>query len=216
TPGKWSRIRLTFDGYEGFIDTKQFQFISKETHQKCKSETPALSTRTIDFVVNAKNETITIPLGCAVGFSTIMGHTFAGPATSTKKEKAALVEHALQYLNAPYLWGGKTPFGIDCSGFTQMAHKLCGYRLLRDASQQAEQGQAIATIEESGPGDLAFFNTTGTAISHVGIIMKNRYIVHAHGHVRVDRLDQKGIYNAEKQQHTHKLCVIKRVIKKTL
>ena len=131
---------------------------------------------------------------------------------SKKFPKKHLVETALLYLNAPYLWGGKTPFGIDCSGFTQMVYKLNGHRLKRDASQQATQGEALSFIEESEPGDLAFFDNAEGAITHVGIIMKDHYIIHAHGKVRIDRIDHTGIFNYEKRTHTHKLRVIKRIV----
>jgi cell wall-associated NlpC family hydrolase len=93
---------------------------------------------------------------------------------------------------------GKTPFGIDCSGFTQMVYKLNGYKLLRDASQQATQGEALSFKKE--PGDLAFDNEEGR-ITHVGIIMENNYIIHASGKVRIDRLDHLGIYNRSKQAY---------------
>jgi cell wall-associated NlpC family hydrolase len=116
------------------------------------------------------------------------------------------------YLNAPYLWGGKTPFGIDCSGFTQMVYKLNGYHLKRDASQQATEGEPLSFIEESEPGDLAFFDNEEGKIIHVGIIMDNNYIIHSSGKVRIDRLDHLGIYNAETNRHTHKLRVIKKMI----
>ena len=110
------------------------------------------------------------------------------------------------------IFGGKTPLGIDCSGFTQMVYKLNGYKLLRDASQQASQGEALSFIEESEPGDLAFFDNSEGVIIHVGIIMEDNYIIHAHGKVRIDRLDHSGIYNVDKRIHTHKLRVIKKII----
>ena len=116
------------------------------------------------------------------------------------------------YLNSPYLWGGKTPFGIDCSGFTQMVYKLCGYQLLRDASQQVTQGEVLSFIEESEAGDLAFFDNEEGEIIHVGILLDHNHIIHAHGKVRIDQLDHSGIFNIEKQKHTHKLRVIKRMI----
>ena len=126
--------------------------------------------------------------------------------------KEFLLKTAFMYLNAPYLWGGKTPFGIDCSGFTQMVYKLCGHKLFREAKQQATQGEVLSFIEESEPGDLAFFDNNEGVITHVGIIMKDNYIIHAHGKVRIDRIDHSGIYNVDSKRHTHKLRVIKKII----
>ena len=93
-----------------------------------------------------------------------------------------------------------------------MVYRLNGHRLLRDASEQATQGEALSFIEESEPGDLAFFDNAEGHIIHVGIIMKDNYIIHAHGKVRIDRLDHTGIYNAERRTHTHKLRVIKKIV----
>ncbi len=116
------------------------------------------------------------------------------------------------YLNAPYLWGGKTPFGLDCSGFTQMVYKLNGYTLLRDAAQQATQGEALSFVEESEVGDLAFFDDSEGKIDHVGILMQNNHIIHVHGKVRIDRIDHTGIFNTEMKRYTHQLRVIKKII----
>ena len=123
-----------------------------------------------------------------------------------------MLETAYLYLNSPYLWGGKTPFGIDCSGFTQMVYRLNGYHLFRDASQQAKQGEALSFIEESEPGDLAFFDNAEGEIIHVGIIMRDNYIIHAHGKVRIDRIDHSGIFNVDSNQYSHNLRVIKKII----
>ena len=141
-----------------------------------------------------------------------MNLVFEGSKTFNQKPKSDIVSTAFLYLNAPYLWGGKSPFGIDCSGFTQMVYKLCGYKLLRDAYQQSNQGDALSFIEESEPGDLAFFDNEEGKIIHVGIIMENNYIIHASGKVRIDRLDHLGIYNAEQNKHTHRLRVIKKIV----
>lgn len=110
------------------------------------------------------------------------------------------------------MWGGKTPFGIDCSGFTQMVYKTLGIQLPRDAYQQATVGEHLSFIEEAEPGDLAFFDNAEGKITHVGIIMADNYIIHASGKVRVDRLDHQGIYNTETGRHTHKLRVINKII----
>ena len=139
-------------------------------------------------------------------------HRFEGAKAEGSLNKSNIVNTALLYLNTPYLWGGKTPFGIDCSGFTQMVYKLNGFNILRDASQQASQGEVLSFIEESSPGDLAFFDNNEGEITHVGIIMEDHRIIHAHGKVRIDLLDQSGIYNLDTKTHSHKLRVIKKIV----
>jgi len=208
----WSRIRLAFDKYEGWIDNKQYLEISEEDYKSIKNQDHKLSLDLIEYVQGKDNKLYTIPIGSSLNGLEILNHNFDGNSISSKQEKANIIATAFTYLNAPYLWGGKTPFGIDCSGFTQMVYKLNGYHILRDASQQATQGQALSFIEESEPGDLAFFDNTEGNIIHVGIIMKDNYIIHAHGQVRIDRLDHSGIYNVDRQVHTHKLRVIKKII----
>ena len=129
---------------------------------------------------------------------------------SDKSDITRLLEHAYMYLNSPYLWGGRSPFGIDCSGFTQIVFKLCGIVLQRDARLQAEHGTTINLIEESKPGDLAFFDNAEGKISHVGIIIPGNQIMHASGRVRIDKIDHQGIYNEELKGYSHNLRVIKR------
>ncbi|WP_223034557.1 C40 family peptidase [Hanstruepera marina] len=208
----WSKIRFGFDKYEGWIDNKQYLEIVKEDYDRLKNETPKLSTDLVEFVQDQDKQLYPIPLGSALNGLDIVKHTFDGNFIQEQYTKDHLVKTAFLYLNAPYLWGGKTPFGIDCSGFTQMVYKLNGYKLLRDASQQATQGEALSFIEESDPGDLAFFDNNEGQIVHVGIIMKDNFIIHAHGKVRIDRLDHSGIYNVERGMHTHKLRVIKKIL----
>jgi cell wall-associated NlpC family hydrolase len=122
-------------------------------------------------------------------------------------------ETALQYLNTPYLWGGKTPFGIDCSGFTQQVFKICGYKLPRDAYQQALLGKIVSDIEDAAPGDLAFFTNTQGRVYHVGIILEDKQIIHASGKVKIDRIDENGIFDVENNVYTHPLSLIRRILK---
>jgi cell wall-associated NlpC family hydrolase len=117
---------------------------------------------------------------------------------------------AMFYLDAPYLWGGRSVFGIDCSGFTQMVFKQFGIRLKRDAWQQAEQGELLGFLQESRAGDLAFFDNEDGRITHVGIMLNNQQIIHASGKVRIDSIDAQGIYNTELNRYTHKLRILKR------
>ncbi len=208
----WSRIRLAFDKYEGWVDNKQYQEILKEEYDSLDNSESLLSNDLVEFVEDESKNLYSVPLGSSINGLKLLKHTFDGSKISGKQDKSKIIENAFMYLNAPYLWGGKTPFGIDCSGFTQMVYKLNGYKLLRDASMQATQGEALSFIEESEPGDLAFFDNSEGDIIHVGIIMKDNYIIHAHGKVRIDRLDHSGIYNIDKGLHTHKLRVIKKII----
>ena len=213
----WAKIKLQYDNYEGWIDTKQYQTISESSFNKLSDEEIVLNGDLIEYITGTNNLLMPISLGASLSFLensdiNINNFDFEGMRVVGVKPKVNLISIAFMYLNAPYLWGGKTPFGIDCSGFTQMVYKLNGYQLLRDASQQASQGEALSFIEESEAGDLAFFDNEEGKIIHVGIIMDNNYIIHASGKVRIDRLDHLGIYNAETNKHTHKLRVIKKII----
>lgn len=214
---QWSKIKLQFDDYEGWVDSKQYQKISESEFKQLSEDVIVLNADLIEYITGSNNLLIPIPLGSSLSF---LNHSdinaenfeFEGNKISGVKTKDHIINTAFMFLNAPYLWGGKTPFGIDCSGFSQMVYKLNGYKLLRDASQQAVQGEALSFIEESEPGDLAFFDNEEGKIIHVGIIMEDNYIIHASGKVRIDRLDHLGIYNADVNKHTHKLRVIKKII----
>ncbi|RXR28864.1 hydrolase Nlp/P60 [Flavobacterium piscinae] len=214
---QWFKIRLQYDNYEGWIDSKQCQIISDSDFNEISNSAQILNHDLVEYVTTKDNSLIPIPIGASLTFLNfdainINNFEFEGLKVTGTKPKSELIKTAYLYLNAPYLWGGKTPFGIDCSGFTQMVYKLNGYKLLRDASQQSTQGEALSFIEESEPGDLAFFDNEEGKIIHVGIIMNDNYIIHASGKVRIDRLDHLGIYNAETNRHTHKLRVIKKII----
>jgi hypothetical protein len=209
---KWSKIRLAFDQYEGWIDNKQYIEITKEEYINFDKKPLCMVGDMVEFVSCDDNQLMLIPFGASLTALDFFEHQYEGVRITEKQPKKNIVDIAFLFLNTPYLWGGKTNFGIDCSGFTQMVYKLNGYKLLRDASQQATQGESLSFIEESEPGDLAFFDNEEGTITHVGIMMKDNYIIHAHGKVRVDRIDHTGIYNAEKRTHTHKLRVIKRII----
>lgn len=214
---QWSKIKLHFDDYEGWIDSKQYQIISDDDFELLSKEVISLNADLVEYITAPNNILIPITLGASLSFLNhvdinVTNYDFEGLKVSGVKPKQNLVKTAYQYLNSPYLWGGKTPFGIDCSGFTQMVYKLNGYKILRDALQQSTQGEVLSFIEESEPGDLAFFDNEDGKIIHVGIMLENNYIIHASGKVRIDRLDHLGIYNAEVNRHTHRLRVIKKII----
>jgi len=215
---QWSKIRLAYDDTVGWVSNKQYLEISKEYFEKLNANSDTLSNELIDFIEDKDHNLLSIVLGSALPFYTNLklennniAYHFEGNVIKGQLSKEALVKTAFLYLNTPFLWGGKTPFGIDCSGFTQMVYKINGHKLFRNASQQASQGEVLSFIEESTPGDLAFFDDKEGNIVHCGIILANNYIIHASGKVRIDRLDQSGIYNAELRKHTHKLRVIKKI-----
>lgn len=209
---KWSRIRTAYDSCEAWIANNQYKKITEEVYYSFQEKEPVLSSDLIEFINNENQHLIPIPLGSTLNSIEALDHIHNGNKVSGKQPKANLIETAFLYLNAPYLWGGKTPFGIDASGFTQMVYKLNGYKLHRSAMEQSIQGESLSFIEESEPGDLAFFDSKEGVITHVGIIMNDNYIIHADGKVRLDRIDHSGIFNPELKQHTHQLRVIKKII----
>jgi gamma-D-glutamyl-L-lysine dipeptidyl-peptidase len=215
----WRRIRIAHDGYEGWLDAKQMIGISDDEARVIEQASAYVTLDLVQIVIY--NQTQMVPV---VSGSTLprynnkkfkIGETeysFDGTVRlSTSPDKKMIIESAYMYMNSPYLWGGRSPFGIDCSGFTQVVYKLCGMRLKRDASQQAEQGITIKTLEESMPGDLAFFNNDAGKITHVGILLPQHKIIHASGKVRVDKIDPQGIFNEEKNSYSHNLRLIKRI-----
>lgn len=208
----WSLIKLSFDNYKGWIDNKQLVEISETVYDSTISEANIYSSDLIEFIQINNKGLLTIPFGSTLNSIKLFDHSFDGNTTKTIQPKENLVKTSLLFINSPYLWGGRTPFGIDCSGFTQIIYKINGYKIDRDAKDQVNLGVSLSFIEESEPGDLAFFDNKEGDIVHVGIIMEDNHIIHAHGQVRIDRLDQTGIYNVDTKKHTHKLRVIKKII----
>jgi len=221
---KWVRIRNAFDKYEGWIDRKQFFETSQETYLQLEKSSHHKVVFDLAAVVKTSNNQLqSILIGASLPNLTsdnkfeIEGLAFEFDGSfldvSEKQNKSKLLENSLMFLNAPYLWGGKTPFGIDCSGFTQMVYKLNGYKLPRDAYQQAEVGTTLSFVEEAEAGDLAFFDDDEGNITHVGMLLENGKIIHASGKVRIDPIDHHGIYNLESKTYSHKLRLIKKIIK---
>ena len=194
----WTKIITHYDNYEAWMDTKQISPVSDEfvvSRKRNLVKEPFQSTMT-------ESGKVLLSMGSEVNFETTA-------PTRGRDLSESIVNCAKEFLNVPYLWGGKSFFGIDCSGFTQIIYKIHGIKIPRDAYQQAEIGDALTFIEEAKPGDLAFFENKEGRIHHVGIILADQKIIHAHGKVRIDCLDSTGIFNKDQNRHTHILRFIR-------
>lgn len=212
--GKWQYVKLLRDGYEGWIDKKCIRIADPET------ERDAIVFRQNCMLSNLSDQTgIVIPIGSSVPLSAdhsfiLSGKTFKllDPDKVKLIGAAKLSDLVPEIIGIPYLWGGRCGFGFDCSGLQQYLCRSIGKELPRDASEQAAQGSTLSFINETLPGDLAFFDDTEGMIHHVGMVLEEHKILHASGNVRIDHIDQQGIYNAEIGEYTHKLRVLKRVL----
>ncbi|NOX45733.1 MAG: C40 family peptidase [Chlorobi bacterium] len=220
--GSWSHVRLVYDNYEGWVDTKMIIPVDEEVFHSLNYAECGYNRDLIDVIkVVSTGQLFPILLGSSIRnindkiFSIgNQRYEFEGELSPfpPSPDKNGIMEMAQSLINAPYLWGGCTPFGIDCSGFTQLVFKTNGIKLLRDASQQATQGEAVTFISEAQAGDLAFFDNEEGVITHVGIVMGEGKIIHASGKVRIDKIDHQGIYNEGLKQYSHKLRLIKRIL----
>lgn len=217
----WICIRTHYDDYECWIDSKQCQTVYEEVYQSIADAPIGVALDLISVVKN--NDTGEVfPIVAGSSLPNLKGNisritpstfTYEGQAAIIKKTKRSiLVETAYLFLNTPYLWGGRSPMGMDCSGFVQIVFKMNGIKMPRDAYQQAESGAAVGFVEEAKEGDLAFFDDKDGKIVHVGIVLQGNKIIHASGKVRVDSFDHNGIFNVEQEKYTHKLRIIKKIL----
>lgn len=216
----WIHIKTNYDNYPCWISAKQHARLTDSEFKSLQITT--LSSELVQVVNQSNNKSVfPITIGATlpnfingklkIGDSEFLfeGQTCDATIKKTVKE---LKDTAYLFLNAPYLWGGRSPFGIDCSGFTQLVYKLNGYQLPRDASQQVEMGTPLSFVEEAEAGDLAFFDNEEGNIVHVGMILENQQIIHASGCVRIDKFDHYGIFHSDNKKYSHMLRVIKKII----
>lgn len=215
---KWLQIKIHFDQYVGWLDAIQHHSITKEYFDYINRADFKITTDITTSILYNKNPIVItmgsiIPISASELFKMEEQFAFNGEAKSIgqKRDFEFIRNTAKKYLNAPYLWGGKTPFGIDCSGLIQMVFKISGYKLFRDAWQQAKQGRKVA-LKDAQQGDLVFFQNQEGKISHVGILLADNKIIHASGRVRIDQVSEAGIVNSETKFITHTFAHCRRIL----
>lgn len=218
---QWCRVRSTWDDYLGWVNAAQITEIAEKQFAECqKSVAYAL-----ELMQPAVAHEHFLPLTLGASLPNFDGlqfriknkrYQYSGQVIQPELIKPSidlLIKVARRYLYAPYLWGGRSPFGIDCSGFTQQVYRMAtNIALPRDAYQQVEMGAIVDFIDEAQAGDLAFFENQRGRITHVGILLPESMIIHASGQVRIDKIDHFGIFNSDKNAYSHRLRVIKRVL----
>ncbi|MDN3588427.1 C40 family peptidase [Pedobacter aquatilis] len=218
---RWWLIQNGYDGYQGWIDFRQLAPISQsqfvEMHD-CKTLTPL----NFNNVLTAEDGSLyhlspasNLPY-LADGYCYVGNEKFKlgfDAHISTDADFKTDIESTARFFqNVPYLWGGRNIFGLDCSGFVQTVFKLLNIKLNRDASQQAEQGELVGFLAEVKPGDVAFFDNAEGKITHVGIMLSSNEIIHSSAKVKIDPIDDQGIFNRELGVYSHKLRIIKRFV----
>ena len=198
---EWLKIQCMYDSYEGWIRKLQHHEITDNEYKEYISKEKYIVNTPIVYY-----DDLVLSFGSKV-FENIEGTI----PLSKNYDSDVLIESAFKMMNVPYRWGGKSVMGIDCSAFVQLCSKIAGYKLPRDASQQYEFGDTISNLSEAQAGDIAFFENKSHRIIHVGILLSKNMIIHASGKVRIDRIDETGIFNNELNQYTHYLCKIKRL-----
>ena len=219
---RWQFVRNKDDNYRGWVDRKMIHILTPEEEEQI--ERKAKYTVPVPMILCEETSTkqkMFLPGGSIIHTDSPCIFTLGNKTYSvnsdelkTKEEITGhdLVNIALQYLNAPYLWGGKSIFGIDCSGLVQVVYSIFGIQLLRDASEQVESGQLIDFLSECRAGDLAFFENADGRIIHVGILINSNQIIHSSGWVKIENIDSNGIISEQSGEYSHKLRVIKRYI----
>ena len=213
----WSRIRLFDDKSEGWVQNNQYTEITAEQYEELSKDIPVYCAQSVG-VCRSQNKQQPILIGSRLPFFSDTTfqisdnqYSFDGYVATGKKPKSDIARLAKGFLNAPYHYGGRSFFGIDSSALVQLCYRLCGRKLSRTAAEQASGGEVLSFVEEAEEGDLAFFDNDEGQINHVGIILNDHLIIHSYGCVRIDQIDQTGIFNADESKYTHRLRLLKKM-----
>lgn len=213
---KWVLVENESDGYQCWIDAKMHHAIDFEKAEQLKAMPQRRCGDSLGYLSDSKGHRFPVPCsaifpGYSEGQFSLGGQTFDFEGRIARHDDDSILRHARRLLHAPYLWGGKSALGIDCSGFVQVVFACAGKMLPRDAWQQAEKGESVDFIALAQKGDLVFFDNDEGRIIHVGIAIGDGRIIHASGSVRIDKIDHEGIYHEGLKKYTHKMRLIKRI-----
>ena len=221
---RWVRIRLESDGQEGWADAKMICPMKSEEYKSHKTalKTAATVAMPMAYAVSENNGQ-TIPLTAGTKLTNYQDGRFEVLGVGFRIDPSMVITKSLDFneqnllqavrffLNIPYLWGGKNAMGMDCSGFTQIVMSLFGKNLPRNASEQVTCGRMISALSKAKAGDLVFFDHEDGKISHVGIVIDPERVIHCSGRVKVEKLDETGVFNAEAGSYSHHLVTIRRI-----
>lgn len=214
----WIKIVNKLDAYTGWCQETHFQAIDDHHYYLEENYLTPEWVNEVDY----NGHIMQVPMGSSLTAlnngnvfwrrNTVHYNGQLWDASKAKRDSKTIRQLAFKFLNTSYLWGGRSVFGIDCSGFTQILYKFFNVNLLRDAQQQATQGELIDFLQQAHCGDLAFFDNEEGQIIHVGMLLNSHEIIHASGKVRIDRIDTEGIINSDSGVRTQKLRIIRRYI----
>lgn len=214
--GGWYYIRSLQDNYEGWIDKSTAGIITESSNKKSSINEKLVLQELFSRIETPDKTVIYAPAGSIVPKPDKNGNfkidnDYYKLLTIPQKQENELIKTAQKFINIPYIWGGKSSFGLDCSGFIQTVFRMHGTELPRDASEQVKMGKTICFRHDAVAGNIAFFEDEKKNITHTGIIIDNTNIIHASGKVRIDIMDHSGIYNTDLKKYTHTLSVIKEI-----
>jgi hypothetical protein len=216
TADNWVKIQLKYDDYQGWVQRSHLTGIDEEQYVKTDKDITSDWVSEVDY----NGHKMFVPMGSSltafkngIAFWRKNSVHFKGKVWNPEEVPITpklIKQTVFKFLNTSYMWGGKSVFGIDCSGFAQMTYKIINIALPRDARQQADKGEVVHFLQEAHCGDLAFFDNEEGRITHVGILLNDHEVIHSSGKVRIDKIDTQGILNLETKERTHKLRIIKR------